>query len=101
MEEAFRQETIAALAFLPLALVVGGNLTHTLLLVITCGQVIFAELVNTAIESIVDRIGPERDSLSGLAKDLGSALVFVTLVLFLVVWIPSLFYYVRGLLMAG
>ena len=100
MEEAFRQETIAALAFLPLALVVGGNLTHTLLLVITCGQVIFAELVNTAIESIVDRIGPERDPLSGLAKDLGSALVFVTLVLFLVVWIPTLFCYVRGLLMA-
>jgi diacylglycerol kinase (ATP) len=101
MEEAFRQETLAALAFIPLAPLVGNDLTHTLLLLITCAQVIFAELVNTAIECIVDRIGPERDPLSGLAKDLGSALVFVTLMLFLVVWVPSLWHYGRCLFMAG
>jgi diacylglycerol kinase (ATP) len=96
MEEAFRQETTLALLFLPLALLVGANLTHTLILVMTCALVIFAELINTAIESIVDRIGPERDPLSGLAKDLGSAVVFVTLMLFLAVWLPSLWQYVRG-----
>ncbi len=98
MEEAFRQETSLALLFVPLALLVGADLTHILLLWITCALVIFAELVNTAIESIVDRIGPERDPLSGLAKDLGSAVVFITLVLFLVVWIPSLWQYGQGLL---
>ena len=101
MEEAFRQETVAALAFVPLAPLVGDSLTHTLLLLITCAQVICAELINTAIESIVGR---ERDPLSGLAnlaKDLGSALVFVTLMLFLVIWIPSLWTYGRGLLTIG
>ena len=99
MEEAFRQKTLAALAFVRLASLVGDNLTHTLLLLITCAQVIFAELVNTAIEAIVDRIGPERDPLSGLAKDPGSALVFVTLILFLLVWIPTLWHYGRHLLL--
>ena len=95
-EEAFRQEASLALLFLPLSLVVGGELTHTLLLATACLLVIFAELVNTAIESIVDRIGPEHDPLSGQAKDLGSAVVFVALALFLVVWVPSLWLWVQG-----
>ena len=101
MEEAVRQETTLALLFVPLALPVGVDLTHILLLWITCALVILAELVNTAIETIVDRIGPEHDPLSGLAKDLGSAVVFITLVLFLLVWIPSLWQYARGLAAAA
>ena len=48
--------------------------------------ILIVELVNTAIETVVDRIGPERDELSGRAKDLGSAAVFVSLVLAAVVW---------------
>lgn len=95
-EEAFRQETTLALLFVPLAFVVGQTLAQQLALLITCALVILAEVVNTAIESIVDRIGPEHDPLSGQAKDLGSAAVFVTLGLFLLVWTVSVWHYFRG-----
>ncbi len=94
-DEAFRQEAGLALLFLPLSFWVGQTLTHQLLLATACGLVILAELINTAIESIVDRIGPERHPLSGQAKDLGSAVVLVTLILFLVIWVPSLWQFVR------
>jgi diacylglycerol kinase (ATP) len=97
-EEAFRQEASLALLFLPLSFWVGQSLTHKLLLATACGLVILAELLNTAIESIVDRIGPEQDPLSGQAKDLGSAVVLVTLVLFLLIWVPSLWQFARVLL---
>jgi diacylglycerol kinase (ATP) len=92
-EEAFRLETTLALAFVPLAFVIGQTIGHQVALVITCGLVILAEVINTAIESIVDRIGPEHDPLSGQAKDLGSAAVFVTLGLFLLVWTISVWDY--------
>ncbi len=92
-EEAFRIEASLAICFVPLAFLVGDGLAHQVALVITCGLVILAEVINTAIESIVDRIGPEYDPLSGQAKDLGSAGVFVCLSLFLVVWIPSIWHY--------
>ena len=95
-EEAFRLEATLALAFVPLAFVIGQTLSHQIALVITCGLVILAEVINTAIESIVDRIGPEHDPLSGQAKDLGSAAVFVTLGLFLLVWVVSVWHYFRG-----
>lgn len=79
-----------------LSAVSGDGLPDTITLVITCAPVILSEVVNTAIEPIVDRIGPERDPLSGQAKDPGSAAVFVALCLFLVAWIPSLWQYSRG-----
>ncbi|MFV8818553.1 diacylglycerol kinase [Haliea sp. E17] len=92
-EEAFRLEASLAIGFVPLAFLIGDSLAHQVALVITCGLVILAEVINTAIESIVDRIGTEYDPLSGQAKDLGSAGVFVSLSLFLVVWIPSFWHY--------
>ena len=96
-EEAFRMEASLALAFVPLAFLVGESLVHRLLLLIVCALVILAELVNTAIETIVDRISAERHPLSGQAKDLGSAIVFVTLMLFLATWVPSLWHWWQGL----
>ena len=48
--------------------------------------VLVVELLNSAIEALVNRIGPERHELSGIAKDLGSAAVFVSMVLVVVVW---------------
>jgi diacylglycerol kinase (ATP) len=96
-EEAFRMEASLALAFVPLAFLVGESLVHQLLLLIVCALVILAELVNTAIETIVDRISAERHPLSGQAKDLGSAIVFVTLMLFLATWVPSLWHWWQGL----
>ena len=95
-EEAFRMEASLALAFVPLAFFIGQTPAHQIALIITCSLVILAEVINTAIESIVDRIGPEHDPLSGQAKDLGSAAVFVTLGLFLLVWTVSVWHYFRG-----
>lgn len=96
-EEAFRLEATLALAFVPLAFFVGESLAHKLLLLIVCALVILAELINTALETVVDRIGQERHPLSGQAKDLGSAIVFVTLMLFLATWVPSLWHWWRNL----
>ena len=95
-EEAFRLELCLALIFLPLSYVVGDSLTHQLLLVLVCVLVVLAELINTAIESVVDRIGPEIHPLSGQAKDLGSAIVLITLGLFWLLWAPSLWHYYKA-----
>ncbi len=95
-EEAFRIEVALALAFLPLAFIVATNLAHQLVLVLCCALVILAEILNTAIESVVDRIGPEHDPLSGQAKDLGSAAVLVSLLLFALAWGLSLWQWWRG-----
>ena len=85
-EEAFRVEATLALLFLPLSFVVGATLVHQLLLVMTCAIVVIAELVNSAIEANVDRVSSEIHPLSGQAKDLGSAAVFISLLLFALVW---------------
>lgn len=85
-EAAFRQELVLALIFLPAAFWLGDTLTHQLLLVMSCALVVLAELLNSAIESVVDRISDEHHELSGRAKDIGSAAVFVTLTLFVVMW---------------
>jgi diacylglycerol kinase (ATP) len=89
-EEAFRIEATLAGVCVPVAFWVGENLTHKLLLVTTCAIVILAELFNSAIEAAIDRHGSEIHPLSGQAKDIGSAGVFTSLILFLVVWLPSL-----------
>ena len=95
-EEAFRLELCLALLFLPLAWIVGDGLVHQLLLTMVCVLVVLAELVNTAIESVVDRIGSEPHPLSGQAKDLGSAIVLITLLLFWLIWGPSLWHFYRA-----
>ncbi len=89
-EEAFRIEATLACVCVPLAFWVGQSLTHKLLLVVTCAIVILAELFNSAIEAAIDRFGSEMHPLSGQAKDIGSAGVFTSLMLFLIVWAPSL-----------
>lgn len=89
-EEAFRIEATLAGACVPLAFWIGQGLTHQLLLVMSCAIVILAELFNSAIEAAIDRVGSEMHPLSGQAKDIGSAGVFTSLMLFLIVWLPSL-----------
>ena len=89
-EEAFRIEATLSIICIPLAFWIGRDLTHQLLLVVTCAIVILAELFNSAIEAAVDRFGSEMHPLSGQAKDIGSAGVFTSLMLFLIVWAPSL-----------
>ena len=86
-EAAFRQELVLSLALLPLALVLGQDAVEVLLLVGSCLLVLVVELLNSAIEATVDRVGQEHHELSGRAKDLGSAAVSLSLVLVAVTWV--------------
>lgn len=90
-EAAFRQEALLMIILLPLALLLGKNGVERALLVSVCLVVLVAELLNSAIEAVVDRIGPEHHPLAGAAKDLGSAAVFVSLVMVVMVWTLVLF----------
>lgn len=85
-EAAFRQEVWLALILIPLALWLKLSAVSTVLLIGSVLLVLIVELVNSAIEAIVDRIGPEYHELSGRAKDVGSAAVLVALVLMVLTW---------------
>jgi diacylglycerol kinase (ATP) len=86
-EEAFRQELLALFIAAPVALWLGKSGVERALLIGSCLLVIVVELVNSAVEAAVDRIGLERNELAGRAKDLGSAAVFCAIILAIVVWI--------------
>jgi diacylglycerol kinase (ATP) len=85
-EEAFRLEVSGLVVLLPLALWLGHNGVERALLAGALLQVLIVELLNTGIEVVVDRISPERHALSGLAKDLGSAAVMISLLLAVTIW---------------
>lgn len=85
-EAAFRLEVALFVVLAPLGLWLGRSGVERALLVGSLFLVMLAELVNSALEAAVDRIGPERHELSGRAKDIGSAAVFVSIVLMLVTW---------------
>ncbi|MEJ0087101.1 MAG: diacylglycerol kinase [Pseudomonadota bacterium] len=86
-EAAFRQELVLAVFVIPLGLWLGRSGIERVLLIAPMFIVLIVELLNSAIEATVDRIGLERHSLSGLAKDIGSAAVFLSLTLLAVVWV--------------
>lgn len=86
-EAAFRQEFVLMLFLIPLAFWLGETVEQQLLLIGPCILVVVVELINSAIEAVVDRIGPERHVLSGQAKDMGSAAVFFCLLLVVVSWV--------------
>lgn len=90
-EAAFRQELAFAAAVIPLGLWLGHNGVQRALLVGPVFIILIVELLNSAIEATVDRIGYERHTLAGLAKDLGSAAVFMSFVLLGGVWLLVLF----------
>jgi diacylglycerol kinase (ATP) len=85
-EAAFRQECALAVVMLPAAFWVGETAVERGVLIGSCLLVIIVELLNTAIEATVDRIGMERHDLSGRAKDIGSAAVFLALLLMAITW---------------
>jgi diacylglycerol kinase (ATP) len=85
-EEAFRLEVAFAAVMLPLALWVGRDPLDYAILVGTLFIVLITELVNSSIEALTDRIGEERHELSGRAKDLAAAAVFLSLAMTIVVW---------------
>ena len=91
-EAALRQEMVAAVLLLPLAFWVGQTWLEVALL---CGAVVLVlivELLNTGIETAIDRIGPEWHALSKRAKDMGSAAVFLSLLLCGGIWAAALWH---------
>lgn len=89
-EAAFRSEIILALFLLPLAYWLPVTTVERVLLIMVVGIVLIVELINTAIEAVVDRVGSEHHQLSGMAKDVGSAAVLVSLMLCAFVWLSIL-----------
>ena len=85
-EAAFKQELILFLLLSPFAFIIGQSLSETVLLLFSLWMVLVVEVINTSIEVVVDRIGLEHHDLSGLAKDLGSAAVLMTLIFAFFVW---------------
>ncbi len=85
-EAAFRQEVGLAIVLIPTAFWLAQTHIELILLISSVFWVLMAELANSSVEAVVDRTGTERHELSGRAKDIGSALVFVSLVLLAIVW---------------
>lgn len=85
-ESAFRQECVLALILLPAAFWLGDNAAEYSLLVGSLILVIIVELLNSAVEAVVDRIGDDPHTLSGQAKDMGSAAVLFSLLLVIFIW---------------
>jgi diacylglycerol kinase (ATP) len=85
-EAAFRQEVGLAIILIPAAFWLAQTHIELILLIASVFWVLMAELANSSVEAVVDRTGSERHELSGRAKDIGSALVFVSLVLLAIVW---------------
>jgi diacylglycerol kinase (ATP) len=86
LEEAFRQELLALIPLAPLALWLGETPTERAVLVGSLLIVPIVELLNSAIEANVDRVGMERHELSGRAKDIASAAVFLSIAFAATVW---------------
>ena len=86
-ELAFRGEIVVSIIMLPLGIWLGRSAAERALLVASLMLILITELVNSALEAVVDRIGPERHELSKRAKDLGSAAAFVSMVAAALVWI--------------
>ena len=89
-EEAFRLEIMLAVVLTPLAFWLGDSPAERGLLLVAIVLVLLVELLNSAIEAVVDRIGLEYHALSKKAKDIGSAAVFISLVSFFVLWVAVL-----------
>lgn len=85
-EAAFRQESVLAVLLLPVAVWLGQTALERAVLIICLFLVLIVELINSAIEAAIDRHGDEQHELSGRAKDMGSAAVFISLSLVAVVW---------------
>lgn len=89
-ETAFRQESIAAVLLVPAAFWLGRQWTEVALLAGSVLLVMIVELLNTGLETAIDRVGPEWHALSKRAKDMGSAAVLLSLLLCLGIWAAAL-----------
>jgi diacylglycerol kinase (ATP) len=85
-ESAFKQELVASVFLLPLAIWLGENAIEQSLLIASVVMIMIVELLNTAVEAVVDRVSSDFHELSRQAKDLGSAAVFLSINLAILVW---------------
>ena len=90
-EEAFRQELILTIILTPLAIYIGENYIERIFLITSLILLLLVELINTAIEVIVDRVSYEKNELSKLAMDIGSAAVLIALLNCFIIWFFILF----------
>ena len=90
-EAAFRQELWLAILLMPIALYFGETLMDKAILISSLLFVLIVELLNSAIEAVVDRIGDEIHELSGRAKDMGSTAVFIAITMAVIIWIGVLY----------
>ncbi|MEG1203285.1 MAG: diacylglycerol kinase [Comamonas sp.] len=90
-EKAFRTEAILAIVLLPASIWLARGWRDWVLLIAPVLLLLITELLNSAIEAAIDRFGPEWHALSKKAKDMGSAAVFLALLLCAAVWLPALY----------
>ena len=89
-EEAFRIEAILCVVSVPVALWIGEDYFQSAVLIAMGLVLVIVEVINSAIEATIDRIGPERHELSRMAKDLGSLAVLLASVLLGIVWLAAI-----------
>lgn len=85
-EEAFRQEVVLAAVLIPLALFLDVGSIQTILMISSVLLVLLTEILNSAIEAVVDLVTEEKHELAGRAKDMGSTAVMMALIIVAVVW---------------
>ena len=85
-EAAFRQEIVLCLILVPSAFWYGSTAVERILLIGSCLIVLIVELLNSAIEAAIDRIGEDRHRLSARATDMGSAAVLISLLIVIITW---------------
>ncbi len=90
-EKAFQQEAVAAVVLIPLSFWLGQSWIEISLLIGSVVFVMVVELLNTGLESAIDRVGPEWHDLSKRAKDMGSAAVRLSLLFCLGVWTAAVY----------
>ena len=88
---AFRLEVLSFMGGVPLACFVGRSLAQKFILIFSLWIILVVELLNSAIETVVNRIGLEFHDLSGRAKDLGSAAVFISVLNAIATWLVIFF----------
>jgi len=85
-EMAFRLEAVVMAIMLPVGIWLGKSAVEWALLTASCMLILIVELLNSALEAVVDRIGPQRHELAKRAKDMGSAAAFISMITAVIVW---------------
>ena len=97
-ELAFRMETLIILAMMPVGIWLGRSVVEWALLIGSGTLILIVELLNSAVEAVVDRIGPQRRELSKRAKDMGSAAAFLAMLTAAIVWGLILYKRILGMI---